>query len=62
METFLGQRGLASDNGVSALRNPQYSPACTPVAEKLTSSLKFVDTYSKTQAAFSFTWNKYPLE
>ena len=56
MQTFIGTRGLASNKGVAAIRDQEYSPMCD------VTKANFATTYWDNKLMEDFTWNKYPLE
>ena len=56
MQTWIGQRGLAENKGVAAIRDSGNSPIC------LASTADFAQEYINDKRMEDFTWNKYPLD
>ena len=56
LQTWIGQRGLADNKGVAAIRSPEFSPLC----DKATA--EFASDYVVAKKLEDFSWNKYPLD
>jgi len=56
MQTWIGQRGLAENKGVAAIRDSGNSPMCGA------DTAVFAKEYIDAKRMEDFTWNKYPLD